>query len=411
MLSTNNLFSFSGATGALDPVAWQELAGDLLYTSAPWLSFCRALYGDRVGAVHTVRDGALAAGIAVTELRTEAANPFYRWSDALTAAGLPTPGPSGLLVGQQSGYQTHLLRGPGVDATAAAGSVTRAVRALAETEDFRTRVGHTGAKAAPSIAMFLSTSDVGAFRAAGVTAPPLLLQLDAWIPVPDGGWDGYLAALDERRRNWGRSCAPWSVKSERRKFAAAGYTVEHHRLADCVKDVGYLLAQTERRHGNDVDPEDCVATFVHQAAATDSRGEVLLCRDDDGRAVGFCLFYEWQGAMYLRAVGFAYPRLKGANEYFNLVYYAPLEIAAERGLTWYHAGIEAPEAKALRGAELRGLWLLDLTAESILAGHEDRVRTANRAFLERAVGNARVVGRSVTQDVWDMAGLRPAGQE
>ncbi|WAZ21797.1 GNAT family N-acetyltransferase [Streptomyces cinnabarinus] len=410
MLSTNTT-AFTSATGTLDPAAWQELAGAPLYTSAPWLSFCRSLYGDRAGAVHTGRDGAPAAGIAVTELRSEASNPFYRWSTPLTAAGLPTPGPTGLLVGQQSGYQTHLLHTPDTTPATAADAVTRAVRDLAATDDFRARVGRTDAGAAPSVGMFLSTADVRAFRAAAVTTEPLLLQLDAWIPVPEGGWDGYLAVLDERRRKWGRSCAPWSVKSERRKFAAAGYTVEHHRLADCVKDVGHLLAQTERRHGNDVDPDDCASTFAHQAAATDSRGEVLLCRDESGRAVGFCLFYEWRGAMYLRAVGFDYERLKGANEYFNLVYYRPLEIAAERGLSWYHAGIEAPEAKALRGAELRGLWLLDLTADSVLAGHGDTIRAANHAFLARAAADSRVVGRSVRQDVWDLAGTRPAEEE
>ena len=48
------------------------------------------------------------------------------------------------------------------------------------------------------------------------------------------------------------------------------------------------------------------------------------------------------------------------------VYYAPVRMAAELGLRWVHPGIESPDAKALRGAQLRPLWLLDLSEDSVL---------------------------------------------
>ncbi|MEK2495115.1 GNAT family N-acetyltransferase [Kitasatospora purpeofusca] len=361
------------------------------------MSFCRSLYGEAAGAVHASRAGLVTAAMPVTEIRSEASNPFYRWADRLTEAGLPTRGTAGLLVGQQSGYQSHLLRHADTAPADAARGLVDAVRGIASDTAFRARVGCADRSHAPAVAMFLGTEDVRLFRAAGVTAPPLLLQLDAWIPLGGGGWEGYLASLGSRRR-------AGAVGAERRRFEAAGYTVEHRPLGEVTQEIGSLLAQTERRYGNEGDARACARTFALQAAATDSRGEVLLCRDDTDRAVGFCLFYEWDGVVYLRAAGFDYARLRGVGEYFNLVYYRVIEIAAERGVRLLHAGIEAAEAKALRGAELRGLWMLDLGADSVLDGHAAEVRAANRAALGRMTAASRAVASAVSQDVYDLVG-------
>src|ERR1041385_8605926 len=62
--------------------------------------------------------------------------------------------------------------------------------------------------------------------------------------------------------------------------------------------------------------------------------------------------YRWKGTLYGRLVGFDYTRLRAACEYFNLVYYRPLEHMGEHGLTRLQLGIEAWHAKVLRGASL-----------------------------------------------------------
>ncbi|WP_285703123.1 hypothetical protein [Microtetraspora sp. NBRC 16547] len=54
---------------------------------------------------------------------------------------------------------------------------------------------------------------------------------------------------------------------------------------------------------------------------------------------------------------------------------------AAAGARWVHAGIESTEAKALRGAELRPLWLLDLSRDSPLTDQAEVVRAANSRIL------------------------------
>ena len=79
----------------------------------------------------------------------------------------------------------------------------------------------------------------------------------------------------------------------------------------------------------------------------------------------------------MRSAGFDYPRLRDAAEYFNLVIYLPLRRAVEVGARMVHTGIESTHAKALRGAELRPLWMLELSRDGVLADHAEAIRTAN----------------------------------
>ncbi len=101
--------------------------------------------------------------------------------------------------------------------------------------------------------------------------------------------------------------------------------------------------------------------FERYARMTGPAGRVALCHAPDGTLIGFCLYYVWGDAVYLRWASFDYDRLVGCEEYFNLVYYSQIRLAGELGVRWVHAGKKALEAKVLRGAELRPLWMLDLS--------------------------------------------------
>lgn len=118
---------------------------------------------------------------------------------------------------------------------------------------------------------------------------------------------------------------------------------------------------------------------------------MLLCAPPGEPPLGYCLYYLWGDTLFLRSAGFDYERLRNAAEYFNLVYYLPVRIAAAAGARWIHAGVEASEAKALRGALLRPLWMLDLSADSVLDGQDDAVRAANAGQTAKIVGSAPAV--------------------
>lgn len=182
------------------------MTADFLYSSRRWLAFCAEMSSMPSGAVTAaLSDGGLAA--LPVALAGGVANPFYDWTAILTARGLPAPPPIGLLAGPGHGYQTHLLTTPGADRREAA-------------ERLRAAFDEAGL---PAMAMFLGTPDVAVLRQAGVRALPMLLQADAWLRVPAGGWEEWLGSLSRGRR--------YTVRSEIRRFAEAGYEIVEGRCA------------------------------------------------------------------------------------------------------------------------------------------------------------------------------------
>jgi hypothetical protein len=393
--------AFDDVTGGLDPVRWDELARDHFYSSVNWLRFCAGDDGITTGGLHLAVSGAGTVGVPVTAVRS-IGNPFYQWDRILGEAGLPSPGPRGLLVGAHRGYQTNILASPGLSREQAAKELLSGLEGLvgelaaADVPDLGlTRPsGGRGAGVVPTVAMFLSTPDVLALRAAGVQALPVALQPDAWIPLPEGGgWDEWMGSLPNRRR-------AAIVRRDRKNFLEAGYEVVHTTLGECHLQAARLLACTERRYGHDADVDDLTESIRVQAEALGAEARVLLLRRPGEDPVGYCLYYMWGDTLYLRAAGFDYERLAGAAEYFNLVYYVPLIIACENGMRWLHAGIEAAEAKVLRGAELRPLWMLDLSRDSLLDDHGDDVRAYNASVVDRWCESSPAVAKALVRDLW-----------
>jgi predicted N-acyltransferase len=207
-----------------------------------------------------------------------------------------------------------------------------------------------------------------------VAALPVLLNTDAWIAVPPGGWPDWVAALPSKGRRD-------SVKQEVRAFARAGYELRVVPLAESYREAAGLLTAVQRRHGRPHDVGVLAESLRRQSVAMKPLGEVLLCARPGEAAVAFCLFYVLGDTLYVRAAGLDYDRLSGAAEYFNLVYYEMVRVAGQRSLRWIHPGIASGDAKALRGARLRPTWLLDLSPDSALVGRDADVRAANAARI------------------------------
>lgn len=372
---------FADPLGGLDDGAWDELAEDRFYSSAFWLRVCDLEGGGVAGGVHVALPGGGRAAVPVLAV-DDAGHPNARWGDLLAARGLPSPSPRGLLVGHRRGYLAHLLSTPGTDRVEAAAAVLAAVRHA----DLPVR------DAPARVALYLTTADVRAFRAAGIASLPVALGTDAEIEIPDGGREAWFGSLGSHRAR--------RVRSEARRFQQAGYRVEHRTLADSYEDVARLAFRTEQRHRGATDPAPYVAGFRRQGELAGERAEVLLCSLPEGPPVGCCLFFRHRGTVYLRAVGFDYERLAGAFEYPNLAYYAPADLPGVRRL---HAGIESPEAKVLRGATLRPVWLLDLTEGSPLEACEAQVRAHNEGYRASLAAIGPHVAAAVDSDEWDVA--------
>ncbi|ORT57375.1 GNAT family N-acetyltransferase [Streptomyces sp. CB03238] len=377
---------FTDPLGGLTDAEWDGMADGRFYSSAFWLRLVALEAGAVSGGLHVALPGGGRAAVPVAATEPDGmSNPHLRWHDVLTQRGLPSPSAGGVLVAQRRGYLAHLLATPGVDRVDAAGALLEAVRSLPDP------VGPSGSKAGPArVAMYLTTADVLALRAAGVRSMPVALTADAWLGIPPGGWEEWLETMgsSHRRRR---------VRSEVRKFEQAGYRVEHRVLRDAYTHVGRLAARTEQRYGIEGNPDAYVEAFRKHAELAGDRAEVLLCSLGDETPVGCCLYVRDGDTVYLRAVGFDYERLRGAAEYFNLAYYLPARMP---GVRWLHAGIATPGGKALRGAELRPLWLLDLTSGSPLEGRENDVRAHNAAFLDRLTAESPAVTKALLEDEW-----------
>jgi uncharacterized protein len=356
---------------------WDELAGRNFYSSANWLDFCATEHGAVVDAV-VAAGNSTAAEVAVP-LFSEAdlAGSPYDWNAQLASRSLPTLSTGGFLVGPREGYQTHLLR---ATPRPTPGAVTQLLTEL------RARAAEKAC-----VAMYLNTEDVRLFRAAGVPAPAVLLECDAWLPVPDGGFDTWLAALSKKRRHY--------VRKEVAAFAAAGYRIQRLPLRECSTAIAPLAVQTESKYGFEATTEEDLTTFHNHERCLGDAAMVALCTLDDS-PVGFCLYYTWRDTIFVRWTGFDYPRLRNAYEYFNLLFYEQLRWAAEREIRWIHAGIKAMKAKVLRGAIIRPLWLLDLAATSPLVGAERAVHDHNAAFLDELLADSALASGIADRAEW-----------
>jgi len=371
--------------GGLSDAAWDELAGKHFYSTSKWLKFCTAETGTPgSAALSSVGDGT-AWAVPLRELGGLPLWSRYRWNDRLSEFGLPLLAPTGTLVGPPEGFQTHFLSTAGDRSTSGLASLIAELRGQRQFDD--------ASNFGSCVAMYITSEDVRALRAAGVRAEPVLLDADAWIPVPEGGWSAWLESLSRNRRK--------SIRKEDHEFQSAGFRVVHMPLADCWERLGTAAAGTLLKYGHHTTADIELVSLNRVVEYLGDAARVALCYlGTASDPVGFCIYYHWGDTIFARWVGFNYDRLLGAAEYFNLCYYTHLKRAEESGVRWIHAGATAHEAKALRGAELRPVWLMDLTENSTLGDSTKLVRLHNARLYKQFADDPRTNSALVPVDAW-----------
>ena len=327
---------------AIDTAAWDDLAmrHGSLYTSRDWLGFGEGVEPDIAARHIEVRDtaGRLRAAVPVYEVGRPA-NAHYsadRLFDDVTPGLDDAPH---LLVGGSRGYNGALLvdaQDPELDRV-----VEAVVEAIRELE-------HALGDDAWSLWCYVPSSTARLIAPRYGTTPRLAAG-DCAIACPSG-WTGYLGSLSSRRRG--------TIRRERAKFAAAGLRVVEVPLASCLPDVGRLMAQTQSRYGFDVSAEGMTDLMRVQSEAFGSRGVAHLCLDEDDRALGCAVFYDFGRTRYARAAGFDYDALPGVHEYFETCVYSAVEAAERHGLDSLHLGMSSYDAKTLRGARISPRWMV-----------------------------------------------------
>lgn len=211
-----------------------------------------------------------------------------------------------------------------------------------------------------------------AARATGFSGWPL--TEDSYLDVPEGGFDGYLAGFGSHRRQ--------RIRAERRRLHARGLRGRPVRtISEPLLDrMAHLRVAQRRRYGLAGDPAaerdrlvevvgslgDLVDVFVVEAPPP---GDAPPRAGDVSEPLSFALLVRDRDVWHGLAVGTDYDDPRSGSVYFEVAYYAPLELARERGIRRISYGLAASRTKALRGCQLQPV-------ECLLAGVTEPGREA-----------------------------------
>jgi hypothetical protein len=211
---------------------------------------------------------------------------------------------------------------------------------------------------------YLCTEDMQFLRAALNNPPTLLLKSECKLDLPGEVFDDYLGGFTTSRRG--------AVRRDRRKFAEAGFTTATTDFASSKYMMAQLGVATVERHGGDLTVDQAISLTEAQVDLNDV-GLVFLVNDSAG-PVGFASALFDDAALYMRSAGFDYARLRNACEYFEALFYSPIEYAYAHGLHEVWLGPSGYKAKVLRGANVEPRWALPLAG----SWNEEAVNAANR---------------------------------
>ncbi|WP_406474996.1 GNAT family N-acetyltransferase [Streptomyces sp. NBC_01615] len=167
----------------------------------------------------------------------------------------------------------------------------------------------------------------------------------AWLPIPPGGWDQFLAEMSKHRRR--------RVRLERRALAEAKVEVHLEPLTKALAPrLGELDCNLLRKYGNPASPEHSAGLLSWISEVMGDDAMVSVARKD-GAIIGFGMVLrsrargeeQWFG----HRAGFDYDAQGRLPLYYDVLYYRVLEAAAREGVSVLHAGIGSVEAKLARG--------------------------------------------------------------
>ncbi|MDA2813547.1 GNAT family N-acetyltransferase [Nocardiopsis sp. RSe5-2] len=167
---------------------------------------------------------------------------------------------------------------------------------------------------------------------------------DAYLDVPEDGFDGYLAALPSKRRT--------AVRAERRALRGHGVRVRVTERPDAalLDRMAGLRTANRRKYGLPADHRAELKRLETVAAALEGRTDlVVLDAEDGGPPIGFTLFVRDGDVWHALYTGADEDDPRAVGAYFESTYYTPVERAREAGVRRISYGLGADEAKRLRG--------------------------------------------------------------
>jgi predicted N-acyltransferase len=171
------------------------------------------------------------------------------------------------------------------------------------------------------------------------------VDAECYLPIGWNTFDGYLRSLAPVRR---RKC-----QSEMRKFDAAGVRVEMRGGEALGPELAELELQWRMKYGRTPPMEEILAGYEELRSYFPDTLRIFVATLD-GRPVGFSLFHDSGNTWYSRFGGFDYSA-GNIFLYYNLLFYRPIAVAIERGVSNIRYSLKSYAAKCSRGCTLRNV--------------------------------------------------------
>ena len=192
------------------------------------------------------------------------------------------------------------------------------------------------------------------------------------------------ASMELRDDLWERRC----VKSDLKGFAAAGLSTVIRRLSEVVEPAAGMLVEHERKYGVEVS-HDAMRGFLQRMIALHDARTRVACVTRGSDVVALCLHLLDRTKYYTRIAAAQAGLPKSAGVIFHCMFYAPIRLAAEDGVTAMDLGGAAIEGKVKRGAIVRTLWTAVLPGEPWPDAASRHLVTCSRARLASDLAELR----------------------
>ncbi|MGH9198812.1 MAG: hypothetical protein ACRD1T_24180, partial [Acidimicrobiia bacterium] len=266
----------------VDARAWDALVPeDNFYLSHAWLrAMSRGWSGDQSCIEAAIDDGELMGGLPLYVMDEPGFGPYDPTEvlSGLLRHPVQHPLHPFVLGGSRLGYRTELL-------LPSAPPPTRRAVAAGLLDEMEAQARRHGSPACG----LLYLSD----RALDELLPMLarkgyLVYLETFevrLPVSWGSFTEYLGSLSAKRRN--------AVKRELARFERSGLQVIQERQPGHEPLMASLLANVQRRYGNEADEAALERSLKFSSQEAGSYSVLFLLKNDT-RVIGYCLAYRWR---------------------------------------------------------------------------------------------------------------------
>jgi hypothetical protein len=342
--------------------AWDTLAKGSFYAGHAWATY-QERDPDCQSWVVAVLDGDELIAAATLHLVMREANATYDL--ALQLSGERRPGDRVLLCGNRRGYDNRLLAAPGrPDGVALLWSAVCLEAARAECD--------------AAWWPFLDDTSAATLSRLSPASEPWLLEMSAVFELAGDSFEDFVESRSKSQRE--------RIRKDRRLFQRSGRTIREPNPAPHLLDVAALVTNVESRHGKPAESARIAGMLGDQLDDVGSAASLISCFDGEDM-VACSLNFESSEELAVRVAGLADSNDGTGREYFETVYYRPIERAYARSRSIVHLGTGTLQAKQRRGATLRALWavpVLDTKPWPIMDPHE-RARCVLR-MLEQEEG-------------------------